>query len=232
METNFSNLPQNYTFPYPELDADAQQEITNYIWDAIITGDDDPNSLVDITEGILEEDELSLSQLKEVAQSLIETRRQQLKEWKAANLLPENKLAKAFAQLRSQRILALENFTCCGTCGASEAYEKMSEESGEWDGYIFFHMQDTETLAQTRKTYLGYGVYWPSLCTEEQFNAMGDTEKDEYYENACRKMADEILTPVFAQYGIDFSWNRNLDTRMLISNIDYVVDITETESAE
>ncbi|MDO5060116.1 MAG: hypothetical protein Q4D73_00615 [Actinomycetaceae bacterium] len=232
MEINFSELPQHYTFPFPQVDTEAQAEIINYMWSSILAGDDDPNSLVDSVDGILEEDEPSLSQLEEVAKTLIEARRQQLIQWKEANLLTENKLSKAFAQLRSQRILALENFTCCGTCGASEAYEQMSAESGQWDGYIFFHMQDTEVLLENRETYLGYGVYWPSLCTEEQFNAMSNAEKDEYYENACRKMADEILAPVFAQHGIDFSWNRNLDTRMLISNVDYVVDITDTESAE
>lgn len=71
-----------------------------------------------------------------------------------------DRLDAAFAGLEAEGIVARQNFTCCGTCGAAEIWDeaKALEEMGKpVEGYAFYHMQDTESAADGGGLYLNYG---------------------------------------------------------------------------
>ena len=72
-----------------------------------------------------------------------------------------DRLDAAFAALEEGGIIARQNFTCCGTCGASEIWDEVEEAQKEGvatQGYAFFHMQDTESAIEGHGLYLNYGA--------------------------------------------------------------------------
>ena len=71
-----------------------------------------------------------------------------------------DRLDAAFADLEAEGIVARQNFTCCGTCGAAEIWDeaKALEDLGTpVEGYAFYHMQDTEGAVEGDGVYLNYG---------------------------------------------------------------------------
>lgn len=228
--SNYNVLPENYVFPTEiDIPEDIQEEIVDYVWEAIVCGEFDLDNLVEMAlDSVEEEYELSEENAELIVESLLECRRKQTAELKASGKLDTIRLNAAFEELEEKNVLALQNFTCCGTCGAAEAYEMMHEEDN-WIAYIYFHEQDTERLIEDNETYLGYGVRWDKICSEEEFNRMSEKERDDTYEAECIKLAEEILKPVFAKHDIEFTWDNNLHTRMHIANVDYFADIEEYE---
>lgn len=73
-----------------------------------------------------------------------------------------DKLQLAFDMLEDEDIVARQNFTCCGTCGAAEIgtemddHEDMSTRTPK--GYVFFHQQDTESAVESGSLYISYGA--------------------------------------------------------------------------
>ena len=71
------------------------------------------------------------------------------------------RLDAAFAALEREGVICRQNFSCCGSCGASEIWDEMAaaEEAGlPVQGYAFYHMQDTEAAVQGDGLYLSYGA--------------------------------------------------------------------------
>lgn len=73
------------------------------------------------------------------------------------------KLKEAFKLLRKQKMIALQNFSCCGSCGSYEI-SVMGDEKGKKAGiypagYVFYHRQDTDTLKNNGAVYLRYGNF-------------------------------------------------------------------------
>lgn len=72
-----------------------------------------------------------------------------------------DRLDAAFDALETEGIVARQNFTCCGTCGASEIWDEIETAQAEGlavEGYAFFHMQDTEAAVEGHGLYLNYGA--------------------------------------------------------------------------
>ncbi|MEC3909649.1 hypothetical protein U5A82_03960 [Sphingobium sp. CR2-8] len=72
-----------------------------------------------------------------------------------------DRLDAAFAALEEEGIVARQNFTCCGTCGATEIWDEIEAAQDEGmvvEGYAFFHMQDTESAVEGHGLYLNYGA--------------------------------------------------------------------------
>jgi len=72
-----------------------------------------------------------------------------------------DRLDAAFEALEEEGIVARQNFTCCGTCGASEIWDEIEAAQDEGlgvEGYAFFHMQDTESAVEGHGLYLNYGA--------------------------------------------------------------------------
>jgi hypothetical protein len=72
-----------------------------------------------------------------------------------------DRLDAAFAELEQNGIVARQDFTCCGTCGASEIWDEMEEAARtgiKIRGYTFYHIQDTEHAVEGHGICLNYGA--------------------------------------------------------------------------
>jgi hypothetical protein len=71
-----------------------------------------------------------------------------------------DRLDMAFADLDAAGIVARQNFTCCQTCGHAEMQNEITwvQEHRPVEGYVFYHMQDTESAREGHGLYLAYGA--------------------------------------------------------------------------
>lgn len=72
-----------------------------------------------------------------------------------------DRLELAFDMLEDKDIVARQNFTCCGTCGAAEISVEIEEFEAfgrHARGYVFFHQQDTENAIESGSLYLSFGA--------------------------------------------------------------------------
>lgn len=63
-------------------------------------------------------------------------------------------LSKVFRELRKKDILALQNFTCCLTCGTYAMEERIKQEG--YKGWVFYHAQDKEYYDKKGMVYLAF----------------------------------------------------------------------------
>ena len=111
-----------------------------------------------------------------------------------------DRLDAAFAELDRRGIVARQDFSCCGTCGAGEIRAEMEEVVATGRpvrGYAFYHMQDTESAAEGRGLYLAYGA-----ADEGELAALG--------------VAGEIVDTLRTQ-GLDVAWEGTWDKRIQVS---------------
>ncbi|MGH7169227.1 MAG: DUF6891 domain-containing protein [Gemmataceae bacterium] len=109
----------------------------------------------------------------------------------------------AFEELERSGIVARQNFSCCGNCGHSEIWAeiKQAKEEHPVEGYVFYHMQDTESAVEGGYLYLAYGSVEEG---EEALTAVG------------RKL---VLALECA--GLRTEWNGQADTRIRIVDLDW-----------
>ncbi|WP_370236168.1 hypothetical protein [Brevundimonas sp.] len=108
-----------------------------------------------------------------------------------------DRLDAAFAALEASGVIARQNFSCCGTCGASEIWDEMKQARSNGRpvrGYAFYHAQDTESAAGGRGLYLNYGS-----CDEGA--------------EAAVAIGHEIVAALAAK-GLSPDWNGALDKRI------------------
>ena len=98
------------------------------------------------------------------------------------------RINKAFRNLYEKNIIALSNFTCCGSCGTAEMSNIMEEDG--FIGYAFYHMQETQCIEQTAECNIAYGEY---------------------------AVVGEIVSEELKKVGLSVDWDGNLDTRILVS---------------
>ncbi|HTU90671.1 MAG TPA: hypothetical protein VMF69_11400 [Gemmataceae bacterium] len=74
-----------------------------------------------------------------------------------------DRLDEAFAALNRQGIVARQNFSCCNNCGFTEIWDEIEEEEKRQpvEGYVFYHLQATETAIASGQLLMAYG------CVEE-----------------------------------------------------------------
>ncbi len=66
-----------------------------------------------------------------------------------------DRLDAAFAELEQKGIVSRQDYLCCGTCGEYEIHEEMEKVAVTGlpvRGYVFYHMQDTDSAVE------GYGL--------------------------------------------------------------------------
>ena len=116
-------------------------------------------------------------------------------------LTDSDRLELAFDILEDNGIVARQNFTCCGTCGASEIVIEMEdyEVCGRpARGYAFFHQQDTESAVENGNLYLSYG-------------ATNTSDED-----VLLKIGQEVFRTL-KSVGLDTHWDGQLDHRIGIN---------------
>lgn len=102
----------------------------------------------------------------------------------------QNRIAKVFKELDKQKIKGEQDFWCCQTCGSSA----MDDYQNTYDGYVFYHNQDTDTLKSDGYTYLSFGSF-----------------KDVYVLDVAHK-----IVKAFQDEGIKVNWDGNINTRIQI----------------
>ena len=71
-----------------------------------------------------------------------------------------DRLDTAFATLEADGILARQHFSCCGSCGANEIHDEIDQATKAGQtvrGFVFFHVQDTESAVSGESLFLSYG---------------------------------------------------------------------------
>ena len=79
-----------------------------------------------------------------------------------------NRLDAAFAELEECGVIALQNFSCCETCGHDEALDEVQrarERGVAVVGYAFYHHQDTERAVDGGPLFLAYGGAEPGQAS-------------------------------------------------------------------
>lgn len=123
-----------------------------------------------------------------------------------------DRLDSAFAELEASGIVARMNFTCCGSCGHAEIGGEVPEGRSP-RGYVFFHMQDADGLAEASpaQLYFDYGAWRPDG------SAYPDEES---YIEAATAIGQEVARALDAA-GLRVSWNGELGRRIAITDVDW-----------
>lgn len=79
-----------------------------------------------------------------------------------------DRLDEAFAALNRQDIVARQDFSCCNNCGFTEIWDEIEEQEKHRlvEGYVFYHLQATETAIESGRLLMAYG------CVEEDKTAL------------------------------------------------------------
>ncbi len=110
-----------------------------------------------------------------------------------------DRLDAAFEQLEALGIIARQNFSCCGTCGAREIVDEMAAARKQGRlvrGYTFFHVQDTESATQGHGLCLNYG-----------------TARDD--EAAALAIAGKVVD-ILAAHGLSTMWDGTWNQRISV----------------
>lgn len=115
-----------------------------------------------------------------------------------------DRLDAAFADLEQCGILARQNYTDCGRCGADEIYalmEKRAREGQNVRGYAFFHEQDTEAAARGETLYVSYG----SIKDHSRYT----------------KAIGREVAAALNRHGLTATWDGDVGNRVAVENIDW-----------
>ncbi|GAB3618784.1 hypothetical protein GCM10027417_00440 [Glutamicibacter endophyticus] len=204
-------LPQDFG-----LELELEKRLRDQAWALIISGETDPEEFVEMA--VVEPERLSDDALIMIYEYLLQARRVQQEQLGDPSQL--SNLVRSFAQLNERGIVARANFSCCGTCGASEIWDERPAP-GTTKGYLFFHMQDTESLLDSGQTYVDYGAFLDAFYTEEEWTSKPEDEQRRLYgELALELMRNEVF-PVLEAAGVRPEWDGNLGTRILLKNVEY-----------
>jgi hypothetical protein len=107
----------------------------------------------------------------------------------------QSRIEKVFKELEKQKIIGEQEFWCCQTCGASA----MEDFEDKYDGYVFYHSQDFDSLKSEGYTYLSFGSF-----------------RDVYILDIAHK-----IVKAFQDEGIKVNWNGDINTRIMVDFNDY-----------
>ncbi|MEU9110484.1 hypothetical protein AB0D04_01485 [Streptomyces sp. NPDC048483] len=126
----------------------ARQQIRSGFWD-----------FHQVAQGVCdtfgpEDAPVSLDEARRIVGGLWEERLAEQAEW--PEVTDADRVAGVFAALERQGLTARMNFSCCSGCALAE----IGGERAEADhGFVFFHYQDTESLADGGGLSVRYGAY-------------------------------------------------------------------------
>ena len=109
-----------------------------------------------------------------------------------------DRLTEAFDRLTANGVVARQDFTCCRNCGLSE----IAAEAAEGDrGFVFFHSQDTERVANGEALWLAFG-------------SLPDSPDD------TETIGHEVVAALTAA-GLPVDWNGSPDRRIRVTPLDW-----------
>ena len=224
--------------PFPKewgLDEEDEAELLWPIWPLLFMGESDTEQYVEIiTDNVMdvlgleydgenEDSKLWEKRVEDYVEELIKRRRAFAAELGITPKMQKNSnLNRAFAALAEEGVIARQNFTCCGTCASAEIWDEI-DDSREWKGYIYFHQQDAESLAESGGTYVGFGSFLAYPRDEEKWNTLSDAQKEEIgalHEKLSVQLLQETVIPVLEKHGLSVKWKGNFDTRPFIGGVE------------
>jgi hypothetical protein len=215
--SNLNAIPDYAVLPDLPLDADERAELIEGIWGQLVTGNDDVEEFVEV---FAEDYQLTEEQLTAAFAAFRDARLRQQAEIGDYR----SRTQAAFDEINANGVIARADFTCCGTCASAEIGDER-DDSRHWSGFIYFHSQDTERLIEDGRTYVGYGAFEPEGFDEDAYNRLSDQAKEDLYFSDVTRMLDDVVFPIVRRHGIEPEWNRDLGTRVLLTNADWYAPI-------
>ena len=135
------------------------------------------------------------------------------------------RLSAAFAELESAGFVARMNFACCSTCGHTE----IRDEAGASEiGYVFFHQQDAEHLAEPNAVlYLAYGFLPPHPAIDRETFARA-VEGDEHARATLDPVLEELesriggeVVAALERQGLSVAWGGDRTSRPAVRVSDW-----------
>lgn len=222
-EWAYNDRPDGARFLSDRIAEPARAGIEDEIWAWIVRGKADAAAFVEYFDDEEERHGATDEELAAAYGKALDVRRAQQAAWDA----PQSNLTLAFTELNQLGVLAREDFTCCGTCAAAEIHDEL-DESRHWQGYLWYHQQDTESLIDSPAgaVYLGYGAYPPEDFAEATYDAMSKQEQEAWYQAAVERLLDEVVFPVLRKHGMRVEWNRKQSTRLLLTGARWYAPLT------
>ncbi|WP_454163251.1 DUF6891 domain-containing protein [Gordonia iterans] len=224
MTPDFYARPDGYALPQDwDLGEDADY-VEEQTWQQALRGENGVDMYLEHFTEELEAAGIPEERAAQWFRSVILARRDQQARWGLP--VPGTALDRGFTELADHGIVARADFTCCGTCGSSEIFAER-DDTREWRGYVFFHTQDTDSIFEERSTYLNYGAFLPAFFTEHDWGAMTDTQREENCARVTVGLMNDVVLPVLRRHGVGIEWNGDLDTRIKLTGVDFVVPMAE-----
>ncbi|MET8283301.1 hypothetical protein [Micromonospora sp. NPDC005174] len=210
----YNDRPEGVRFLTDRVAEPGRGEIEAEIWDWIVRGYDEPGDFLDYLDDDDDRHGATAEDLTSAYETALALRREQQRGWGAVR----SNLTRAFAELNEAGVLARENFSCCGTCASAEIHDER-DDSRHWQGYLWFHQQDTESLlaSENGEVYLGYGAYPPVDFDEAAYSALPEVEQQARYQADLERLLDEVAFPVLRRHGMRVEWNRKQSQRVRVS---------------
>ncbi|MDA1358631.1 hypothetical protein O1R50_03300 [Glycomyces luteolus] len=183
--------PEPVPAPAPEAAAETTVLAAKYLDEGYLSFDRMVQELEEMSEA---DPPITRAQAREILAPMWRERVAEQATWGVTDC---DRLTEAFAELDRGGIVAREHFACCQRCGTTEIWD---EAGPEHRGYVFFHMQDTET-AGDGVLYLAYGSR--SNLTEETV-AVGHE-----------------VVQVLQAHGFQTSWDGSEATRVRITDLEW-----------
>jgi hypothetical protein len=115
-----------------------------------------------------------------------------------------DRLDDAFAALEDAGVLARMDFSCCQNCGSGEIADEARTAAVPPHGYVFFHAQDAERLAEEpARLHLSYGAFTP--------------DRDAYASAALA--VGEQVTAAVRKVGLHVDWDGTLARRIALPGL-------------
>ncbi|MFT4187067.1 MAG: hypothetical protein QM621_00635 [Aeromicrobium sp.] len=220
--TLHNEQPEGFRLPF-DLSPEVEELLRRRAWEQIVRGDLDVDGFIELIADELperldldaDEAEAIVGQGEEIFDAALTARRAQQAQWSDAETATT--LTRAFEALAEIGVVARENFTCCGTCGSTEIWDEV-DDSRTWRGYVFYHMQDTDSLIETGETYIGYGAF--PTTKKPLFQS-----KARHYESTVVDLMTNEVIPLLERHGVTVEWDGQLSRRILLKNVDYYAKV-------
>lgn len=182
----------------PELDTAALARVEEFVSARLVEGYLDLAGIARAVEDWLsgQKPRVTARQVQPVVDRLWSRRVEEQRSW-TGTTDPE-RLTTAFAALDDAGVTAREYFACCRSCGLAEIHSAGSPDAR---GFVFFHTQAAEALADGHGTALYYGGF---ECTPEESAAIG-----------------REVVAALTEAGLDTEWDGSPDRAIHIVDMDW-----------
>lgn len=210
----YNDRPEGVSFLTDRIPEPGRTAIEDELWSWVVRGEDDADEFVDYFDDDEERCGATDDELRAAHDRALAVRRAQQRAWGEVR----GNLTRAFVELNELGVLARENFSCCGTCASAEIHDER-DDSRRWQGFLWYHQQDTESLVTSEdgEVYLGYGVYPPVDFDEVAYAGLSETERQAGYQADLERLLDDVVFPVLRGHGMRVEWNREQSRRIRVT---------------